>query len=42
MNEYIPMQAEIVDMDIESPNTYLITLKLLEEGVDFRYLPGEF
>ncbi|MDD1740675.1 MAG: oxidoreductase, partial [Methanothrix sp.] len=42
MSEYIPMQAEIVDIDIESPNTYLITLKLLEEGKEFRYLPGQF
>ena len=41
-SEYIPMQAEIVDIDIESPNTYLITLKLLEEGKEFRYLPGQF
>ncbi|HOU71136.1 MAG: FAD/NAD(P)-binding protein [Methanothrix sp.] len=42
MSEYIPMQAEILDIDIESPNTYLITLKLLEEGEEFRYLPGQF
>ena len=42
MNEYIPMQAEIVDIDIESANTYLITLKLLDEGTDFVYLPGQF
>ena len=41
MSEYTPMQAEIADIDIESPNTYLITLKLLEE-TDFRYLPGQF
>ena len=42
MNEYIPMQAEIVDIDIESANTYLITLKLLDEGTDFVYLPSQF
>jgi len=42
MSEYTPMQAEIADIDIESPNTYLITLKLLEEATDFRYLPGQF
>jgi len=42
MNEYIPMQAEIVDIDIESPNTYLFTLELQDEGADFRYLPGQF
>ncbi len=42
MSEYIPMQAEIVDIDIESPNTYLISLKLLDEGAEFRYKPGQF
>jgi NAD(P)H-flavin reductase len=41
MSEYIPMQAEIVDIDIESPNTYLISLKLLDD-VDFAYKPGQF
>src|SRR5512136_775510 len=41
MSEYIPMQAEIVDIDIESPNTYLISLKLLDD-VDFAYRPGQF
>jgi NAD(P)H-flavin reductase len=42
MNQYIPLQAEIVDIDIESPNTYLISLALLEEGVQFHYKPGQF
>ncbi|MFB3765957.1 MAG: FAD/NAD(P)-binding protein [Methanotrichaceae archaeon] len=42
MMEYIPMQAEIVDIDIESPNTYLISLKLLDEDVEFGYRPGQF
>jgi sulfhydrogenase subunit gamma (sulfur reductase) len=41
MSEYIPMQAEIVDIDIESSNTYLISLKLLD-GVGFGYKPGQF
>lgn len=40
-NPYIPMQAEIVDIDVESPNTYLISLKLLDE-MDFSYAPGQF
>jgi NAD(P)H-flavin reductase len=42
MNQYIPLQAEIVDIDIESPNTYLISLALLEEGAQFHYKPGQF
>lgn len=41
-SEYIPMQAEIVDIDIESSNTYLITLEFTEEGADLQYLPGQF
>jgi sulfhydrogenase subunit gamma (sulfur reductase) len=41
MSEYIPMQAEIIDIDIQSPNTYLIFLKLLEE-VEFSYRTGQF
>ncbi|MGA9098876.1 MAG: FAD/NAD(P)-binding protein [Methanotrichaceae archaeon] len=41
MSEYIPMQAEIVDIDIESPNTYLISLKLLDD-TEFIYKPGQF
>ena len=28
MSQYIPVPVEIVDIDIESPNTYLISLKL--------------
>ena len=41
MNQYIPMQAEIVDIDVESSNTYLISLKLLGH-VDLSYTPGQF
>ena len=41
MSEYIPRLAEIVDIDIESSNTYLISLKLLDD-VDFGYKPGQF
>lgn len=41
MSEYIPLQAEIVDIDIESPNTYLLTLELLDD-LDLRYRPGQF
>jgi len=41
MNEYIPLQAEIVDIDIESPNTYLISLKPLDDA-GFDYKPGQF
>jgi len=42
MNQYLPLQAEIVDIDIESPNTYLITLELLDEDLFLRYLPGQY
>jgi NAD(P)H-flavin reductase len=38
---YLPLQAEIVDIDVESPNTYLISL-VLPSGVDFSYKPGQF
>ncbi|MCJ7443994.1 MAG: FAD/NAD(P)-binding protein [Methanotrichaceae archaeon] len=41
MSDYIPMQAEIIDIDIESSNTYLISLKILED-IDFCYRPGQF
>jgi NAD(P)H-flavin reductase len=41
MNQYIPVQAEIVDIDIESPNTYLIFLDLPEEA-ELNYRPGQF
>lgn len=41
MNQYIPMQAEIVDIDVESSNTYLISLKLLDD-VELGYIPGQF
>ncbi|HWQ20924.1 MAG TPA: FAD/NAD(P)-binding protein, partial [Methanotrichaceae archaeon] len=40
-NEYVPHQAEIIDIDVESSNTYLITLKLLD-GAKFDYRPGQF
>jgi len=40
-NEYIPHQAEIVDIDVESWNTYLLTLKFLD-GTLFDYKPGQF
>jgi NAD(P)H-flavin reductase len=42
MNEYVPMQAEIIEMDIESPNTYLISLEFLEKGTELQYRPGQF
>ncbi len=42
MNEYVPMQAEIIDMDRESPNTYLISLEFLEKDMELRYKPGQF
>jgi len=41
MSQYIPVPVEIVDIDIESPNTYLITLEVPEE-VHFSYKPGQF
>ncbi len=40
-DDYIPMQAEIIDIDIESSNTYLISLKILED-INFSYRPGQF
>jgi sulfhydrogenase subunit gamma (sulfur reductase) len=42
MNSYIPMQAEIVDIDIEAPNTYLISLEFLDKDVEMQYKPGQF
>jgi sulfhydrogenase subunit gamma (sulfur reductase) len=42
VSQYIPLQAEIVDIDIESPNTYLISLEFLDENAELRYLPGQF
>jgi len=41
MDKYFPMQAEIVDIDIESSNTYLISLEFLDE-MSFCYRPGQF
>jgi sulfhydrogenase subunit gamma (sulfur reductase) len=41
MNGYVPMQAEIIDIDIESANTYLISLKILDD-LEFSYRPGQF
>ena len=41
LGSYLPLQAEIVDIDVESPNTYLISLAL-PSGVDFSYKPGQF
>jgi sulfhydrogenase subunit gamma (sulfur reductase) len=41
MSGYIPIQAEIIDIDIESPNTYLISLKILDD-LEFSYRPGQF
>jgi sulfhydrogenase subunit gamma (sulfur reductase) len=41
VNQYIPMQAEIVDIDVESSNTYLISLMILDD-IDFSYAPGQF
>jgi NAD(P)H-flavin reductase len=35
------MQAEIIDIDVETPNTYLISLRL-PDGIEFRYKPGQF
>ncbi|MDD1757579.1 MAG: FAD/NAD(P)-binding protein [Methanotrichaceae archaeon] len=41
MSGYVPMQAEIIDIDIESPNTYLISFKILDDR-EFSYRPGQF
>jgi sulfhydrogenase subunit gamma (sulfur reductase) len=41
MSEYIPIPAEIIDIDIESSNTYLISLRLRSDA-DFGYRPGQF
>jgi sulfhydrogenase subunit gamma (sulfur reductase) len=40
-NEYVPHQAKIIDIDVESQNTYLITLMLLD-GARLVYRPGQF
>ncbi len=41
MNEYIPVQAEIVDIDIESENTYLMSLAFADD-MELSYRPGQF
>jgi NAD(P)H-flavin reductase len=40
--DYIPMQAEIVDIDRVTVDSYLISLQLLEEGAELIYRPGQF
>lgn len=42
---YVPLQAEVVDIDVESTNTYLISLRPIDdedETVQIDYLPGQF
>jgi len=43
---YVPIQAEVIDIDVESSNTYLISLRLLDEKgqeiEEFPYMPGQF
>ncbi len=41
MSEYIPMQAEIEDIDRVTSDTYLISLHILE-GEGLSYKPGQF
>jgi NAD(P)H-flavin reductase len=41
MSDYTPMQAEIVDIDRVTADTYLISLHILDE-VEFSYRPGQF
>ncbi|NYT02508.1 MAG: oxidoreductase [Methanosarcinales archaeon] len=41
MNEYIPLQAEITDIDRVTSDSYLITLQILDD-VEFDYRPGQF
>ncbi|MDF0590017.1 FAD/NAD(P)-binding protein [Candidatus Methanocrinis natronophilus] len=42
---YIPYQAEVVDIDVESSNTYLLSLRPMDEEDDhvpINYSPGQF
>ncbi|ABK14308.1 MULTISPECIES: FAD/NAD(P)-binding protein [Methanothrix] len=42
MSEYIPLQAEIVDIDRVTHDSYLISLQILDRDVSFTYRPGQF
>jgi NAD(P)H-flavin reductase len=42
---YLPIQAEVVDIDVESSNTYLLSLRPMDEEdelVAVNYSPGQF
>ena len=42
---YVPLQAEVVDIDVESTNTYLLSLRPIDdedETVEVDYSPGQF
>ena len=42
---YVPLQAEVIDIDVESSNTYLLSLRPMdeeEEPVHLDYSPGQF
>jgi len=42
LSEYIPLQAEIVDIDRVTHDSYLISLQILDRDVSFTYRPGQF
>ncbi len=42
MSEYLPLQAEVVDIDRVTHDSYLISLQLLDRDVNFTYRPGQF
>jgi len=45
LSRYVPLQAEVIDIDVESSNTYLISLRPLDEEdetVRLDYCPGQF
>lgn len=42
MSSYLPLQAEVIDIDVESSNTYLISLRILDDDRDLVYTPGQF
>lgn len=41
ISEYLPLQAEIVDIDRVTSDSYLISLQMLDD-VEFSYRPGQF
>jgi sulfhydrogenase subunit gamma (sulfur reductase) len=45
LSRYVPLQAEVIDIDVESSNTYLLSLRPTDEEdetVHIDYKPGQF